>query len=357
MRWQLGEFLKNLRSQLNFASRLCYNKCKTCKGANIMFYVYEWYIVSTNEVIYVGKGTKNRYKVRKHNRLFDEMIKRFECSSRIVKEFENENDAYHYEYLLIEEMKSKNQCVCNIQKGGFGGNKSWWTDEMREHYSKNNVMKSQEQRKRMSVDNPMKNPETALKVNSQKRKAVIIGDKEFKSMTDACNEYKVCFEVIQNWCKKGINRDGELCRYKDEEQKVFSDKRYNKGCSKPLTYLGKHYEAAIDLVNELNVNESTVLKWLKKGFDSNGNVCRYDDDTRDLVFKPNKYAKKRIIVNGVRYETITEASKKLGVCTDTIRSALNHKHKSRNLICEYDNQKPSQEKSDNSILEGSTTNG
>lgn len=36
-----------------------------------MFYVYEWFIKETNEVIYVGKGKGKRYKVRKHNRLFD----------------------------------------------------------------------------------------------------------------------------------------------------------------------------------------------------------------------------------------------------------------------------------------------
>lgn len=31
-----------------------------------MFYVYEWYIVDTGEIIYVGKGKGNRYKVRKN---------------------------------------------------------------------------------------------------------------------------------------------------------------------------------------------------------------------------------------------------------------------------------------------------
>jgi hypothetical protein len=55
-----------------------------------MYYVYEWYIIGTNEVIYVGKGTRLRYKVKKHNKLFNEMIRRFPCESRIVKEFENE---------------------------------------------------------------------------------------------------------------------------------------------------------------------------------------------------------------------------------------------------------------------------
>ena len=29
-----------------------------------MFYVYEWFNVNSGVVIYVGKGTKRRYKVR-----------------------------------------------------------------------------------------------------------------------------------------------------------------------------------------------------------------------------------------------------------------------------------------------------
>ena len=32
-----------------------------------MYYVYEWYNVDTGEILYVGKGTGNRYKV-KHGR-------------------------------------------------------------------------------------------------------------------------------------------------------------------------------------------------------------------------------------------------------------------------------------------------
>ena len=59
-----------------------------------MFYVYEWYIVSTNEVIYVGKGCRNRYKVRKHNQFFNDMITRFECDSRIIKYFEKEEKRF-----------------------------------------------------------------------------------------------------------------------------------------------------------------------------------------------------------------------------------------------------------------------
>lgn len=178
-----------------------------------MFYVYEWYIVETGEIIYVGKGCKLRYKVRKHNNLFNEMIKRFECQSRIVKNFEKEKDAFDYEYLRVNELKEKGQCVCNIYKGGLGGTTEWWTDELREKYSKNNVMKSEKQRKRMSEHNPMKDPKIAEKTNGQKRKPVIIDGKRFISIKQASIYFGVAPDTINQWCKKGHNTKGLSCMF------------------------------------------------------------------------------------------------------------------------------------------------
>ena len=55
-----------------------------------MYYVYEWYVIETNEVFYVGKGTRNRYKVKKHNKFFNDFISRQNCDSRIIKTFKKE---------------------------------------------------------------------------------------------------------------------------------------------------------------------------------------------------------------------------------------------------------------------------
>lgn len=33
-----------------------------------MYYVYEWFVIETDEIFYVGKGTGRRFKVRKHNK-------------------------------------------------------------------------------------------------------------------------------------------------------------------------------------------------------------------------------------------------------------------------------------------------
>lgn len=238
-----------------------------------MFYVYEWYLVDTNEVFYVGKGTRLRYKVRKHNNAFNEMIAKYKCDSRIVKEFENEQDAFDYEYARINELKEIGQCSCNIQRGGFGGKTDWWTDELREKYSQNNVMKSESQRKRMSEKNPMKNKEVAKRVAEKKSRGVVINGKEFHSVKDAKKAYGVCYDTIARWCKRGINYYGEKCRFADSEQPEYTDARYNRGSSKKVLYKGVIYDAQIDIARELGISQHKVFRWVKKGCDGNGNPC------------------------------------------------------------------------------------
>ena len=183
-----------------------------------MFYVYEWFIKETNEIIYVGKGCNGRYKVRKHNRFFNDMIKRFDCDSRIVKYFDNEQDAFDYEYIRVNELKEIGQCVCNIYKGGAGGVCSWWTDEIKKHYSENNVMKSQKQRQRMKEDNPMKNPNVAEKTNGQKRRKVTVGNNVYKSIKEAKEKLGVSYSKIMTWTKLGKTPNGDICFIEPQKQ-------------------------------------------------------------------------------------------------------------------------------------------
>lgn len=183
-----------------------------------MFYVYEWYIKDTNEIIYVGKGSKNRYKVTKHNTLFNEFISRYECDSRIVKTFEKEEDAFHYEYVRVAELKSIGQCVCNIYNGGFGGETKSWTPEKRHKYAETNVMKSQKQRERMSKYNPMKSKDVAERVGKKHRKAVLVDGEYFDSVKSA-SEYIGTWDIYLTEClkhKNGICK-GHKCEYANQQ--------------------------------------------------------------------------------------------------------------------------------------------
>lgn len=179
-----------------------------------MFYVYEWYVIDTGEIFYVGKGTRNRYKVRKHNKFFDDFIKRYECSSRIIKTFENEKDAFNYEYERVYELKKEQQCVCNINDGGCGGTQACWTDEKRKIYSEKNVMKSENQRKRMSLNNPMKNKKVAEQVGKKHRKGVMINGVYFDSVKLGA-EYIGTSDIYLSNCIKHRNGicKGFKCEY------------------------------------------------------------------------------------------------------------------------------------------------
>lgn len=320
-----------------------------------MYYVYEWFIVDTNEVIYVGKGTGQRYKVRKHNKFFNEMIKRNKCDSRIVKEFKTEKEAFSYEFERINELKKIDQCVCNIYDGGFGGSTEWWTPELRDKYSEQNVMKSEQQRKRMSENNPMKNPEIAKKTNSQKKIAVIIGNIEYSSIAEAKKAFKVSSSTINAWCVKGESSMGLPCKYKGADIKS-TYKHRNDGQKRAVIYKGVKYESATEMGIAIGVSQTTASRWCRQGRDSYGEPCRYVDDYREDKETPIKQKHIPVIINDIWYPSKESASRALGISSYLITQYLKGKRQDTQYICKYGNQQPSQTKSDNSSLEGSTTN-
>lgn len=324
-----------------------------------MWYVYEWFIIDTNEIIYVGKGCKRRFKVRKHNRFFDDMIKRFKCDSRIIAYFSDEHEAFKYENERISELRKIGQCVCNIIDGGTGGTCAWWTDERREEYSRKNVMKSEAHRKRMSEHNPMKSEEVRLKVRKYIVRPVVIDGVEFPSVIDAAKHFGVCASTVQKWCEIGVNNEMKKCRYKDSEQPEFDHLNYLYKISKEILYDGVKYASNVELAKHLDLSPTTTSKWAQKGFSPDGIECRYVDDKRSFVFdkKPNGfYNRKPIIVNGIRYNSKAEAEKALGFKPGGLSPYIRGERKNSRYICEYENQQPSRENSENSIAEGSTTN-
>lgn len=198
-----------------------------------MFYIYEWYIKNTNEIIYVGKGSKKRYLSKQHNNIFKELIKRFDCESRIIEYFENEQAAYEKEFERINELKEMGQCVCNKNIGGNGGGASRknkmtrWTEIEREKYSKNNVMKSQNQRERMRKNNPMKDKNIALKNGKSHKKPILINDREYEGIVDVMKEYKVYDNAVRYWIKRGYTNQNETIRFKYDNQQPSTMKFNN----------------------------------------------------------------------------------------------------------------------------------
>lgn len=230
-----------------------------------MFYVYEWFIKETNEVFYVGKGIKNRYKVRKHNKLFNYILENNDCDSRIIKEFKNEKEAFEYEFVRINELWKIGQCKANIYKGGTGGTINWWTPEMREKYSKQNVMKNENQRKRMSINNPMKNQMVAKKVGEKHSKPFYINDKLYENLKEASLEFGVTESSISYWLKRGFSNKKELVYYKGNPKPIidFSKNRHINNNIK-VRYDNVEYFSIKELAKSLNVKYATLFKYYKK---------------------------------------------------------------------------------------------
>ena len=261
-----------------------------------MFYVYEWFNVKTNEIFYVGKGKGNRYQIGvKRNKLFLEYYKNNECDVRIIKYFETENEAFEYERLRIEYLKDKNQCMCNIRHGGYGGITNWWTPDIKNYYSKNNIMKLQNQKERMSKNNPMKNPNTVKKVVAKKSKKIVIGNKIFSSIVEASKEFNVRDTAIQYWLERGYSNDYKICYYYGEE--------------------------------EITVKIKT-------------HICN----------------KKSVIIDDKKFSTVKEGSAYIGVSSSVLIRCIKKNKLCKGHICKYDNQQPSAMNTDKSNGEGSTTN-
>ena len=83
------------------------------------YYVYEWFIKSTGEVFYVGKGTGNRVSSNKdRNKHFLAIKKKYDCDYRIVKKFVNEQDALDFEKEYGQELKKQGFAKASYVLGG-----------------------------------------------------------------------------------------------------------------------------------------------------------------------------------------------------------------------------------------------
>lgn len=102
------------------------------------FYVYEWYIVDTNEVFYVGKGTADRYKrLNGRNYFFQCMYKTHNCDVRKIYENLTEQESFEKEVETIKFYRENTNYRLTNQTDGGEGLSGWKaTDEFRNKISK-----------------------------------------------------------------------------------------------------------------------------------------------------------------------------------------------------------------------------
>lgn len=260
-----------------------------------MFYIYEWYKVNTGEIIYVGKGTGNRYKAKKKNKKLNYILANEKCDVRITLKFDSESDAFKAEAKRIAELKEIGQCICNNDMGGVGGSQAVWTQERRKHMSEINPMKREEQKQRMSEHNPMKNSNIAHAVAEKNKRPVIID--------------------------------------------------------------GVRYAGTVDAARALNVVPFTVLTWVKRGYNTQGKPCRYEDSEQVNYTWKRHPTEKSVLVDGKRFESVKEAAEYIGCWSESIIRSIKNNRLCKGHKVAYDNQQPSLMNSSKSSEEGSETNG
>jgi hypothetical protein len=101
--------------------------------------VYEWFIVETNEVFYVGKGKNNRYKTKSgRNKFFKDMYNSHNCDVRIVVNNLTEQEAFDKEKELIKYYRENTKFrLTNRTDGGEGASGFHFTEEMKKMVSEN----------------------------------------------------------------------------------------------------------------------------------------------------------------------------------------------------------------------------
>lgn len=298
-----------------------------------MFYVYEISIVATGEVIYVGKGTGNRYKAKKKNKLLNRLLQDNECDFKKTKYFNTETEAFEAERQRINELKAIGQAICNNATYTTGGVSKYWTEEKRKEKSINNPMKDIKQRERMSRLNPMKNEAVAKEVAEKNKLAFVIEDREYKGLSEAAVEYGVTNACISYWLNRGYTSDNKKCYRLSENENISNIGEID--VSHVIVYDGKEYKTMKDLGDAIGKSPQSISRWLKKGFSPSGIPCRYKDDNTEYTFKgKNNHFKKPILVDGVRYESLIEASKHTGYSAKNISYYLT-KAKNPPIKCEY----------------------
>lgn len=86
-----------------------------------MFYVYGHYTLDTNQLFYVGKGTKNRVLSKANrNKLWHNIVVKHDYKAVILFKNLTENEALHREKSLIKCLKKRGFCRANLTLGGGG---------------------------------------------------------------------------------------------------------------------------------------------------------------------------------------------------------------------------------------------
>lgn len=229
----------------------------------IGYYIYEWYIVPTNEVFYVGKGKGKRYKTTsKRNKFFTDMYNTHECAVRIIQDNLTEKDAFELEkYWIKHYRENTNYRLTNITDGGDGAsgynppedvrqrmsiasktkwqNEEWKEEIIRRRHLPESTYQSQEFKDKISslvtgeknpnyqnywsqeqkdyMSNLVKSDGRYVRGKNPKAKRIrcVETNEEFECIVDACEKYNIKCPASITICLKNENRTAKGLHFKE----------------------------------------------------------------------------------------------------------------------------------------------
>lgn len=275
-----------------------------------IYYVYEYYIVDTDEVIYVGKGKDKRYKDTKHrNKFFKDMYSTHNCYVRIIYNNLSETEAFEKEKQLIELYKNTKPeyRLTNQTDGGEGISGYKHTEEYKLKYSKmlkgennpnyNNKW-SDEQKRNLSIKRKINKKSKGI--NNPKSKSVMCIEtgKIYEYMRLAIEEYK-------------METDGLLSIALDHEYRTAKDLHW-------VTITDKNKEYWLDKDNRFNYLITRLLsnnhiKPLicienKEIYESRSKLAKIKNVT-DAYIKWHLNKNKYVDIDGLTYEYLSDYSR------------------------------------------------
>lgn len=247
---------------------------------NNEFYVYIWTRLDTNEVFYVGKGHKNRYKdMRMRNKYFLHIINKVGKDNTKIDIIENnltEEEAFEREKYYISYYRDISSCLTNMTDGGDGST-GWYkylTEEEKERHKKKSKSflgkhHTEETKKKMSES--MKGSHTISESGKRilselhnKPVVVLINGylvEEYKSVSECQSYYSTLGEhSLSKSCIMSVLKDDGYIHSKYKKHKIHKNKRFI-------------YKEDYDLL----ISQSTI-ETISSGFADENNGVEYHED-------------------------------------------------------------------------------
>lgn len=247
------------------------------------YYVYVCYIVDTNKIFYIGKGSGNRYLVfRRENKRFMRIVENNECKSKIVIDNLTEDEALYHEKVLIDYARENGYPLVNMQRGGLqpicAGAENSDAHKIK-HEERSNAIKELWKDKEYIDAHSGANNCRAQGVKQYDLNGVFI--KEYETLTSASKETGVTVTKICAVCKRRRKTSGGyIWRYSNDKHQTSSRKNY--------VYDPKRYEHVAKPILQYDKNGVLLNE-----YHSVGDAIRKNPNMLKYAIQQNLYGKSK----------------------------------------------------------------